>query len=126
MKHKKSKYHKLYSLLKNADDYFPLEDREEVLDLVKELYQDNNVIEGKLDKDGKYGIKYKTIEEDSKFTDTHTDFFLSKEKRDAIYDDWINDRYWDIELDTELFYSSPNLHNIEKVFKEGDKIYVEK
>jgi hypothetical protein len=128
MEQKRSKYHKLYSLLREADDYFPIEDREEVLELVKELYKDNNIVQKDLDKNGKYGISYKTIHDDSRFSDNHTSFFSSKKKRDEVYDDWINGRNWDTELNTELFYPTPtpNVHKITKVFKEGKEIYEEK
>lgn len=127
MKQNDSKYHLLYLELKNADDYFPKEDRKELLDLIKELYDEHNDLLNKDDDNGKYGIRYKTIEEDSRWPDSHTQFFSSKEKRDNVYDDWINNRYWDSVFEDYLEYPTPgpNINEIEKIFKESDKIYIE-
>ena len=127
MKQNDSKYHLLYLKLKSADDYFPKEDRKELLNLVKELYNENQSLILENNDKGKYGIAYKTIHDDSKWPDKHEQFFSSKSKRDDVYDDWINDRYWDITFEQELQYRtpSPNVHDIKKVFREGGKIYEE-
>jgi hypothetical protein len=127
MRQNNSKYHQLYLMLQDADDYFPKEDRKELLGLVKELYKDNQEILNIRDDEGKYGVRYKTVGDDSKFSDKHEQFFTTKSKRDAVFDDWINDRYWDNILDVELQYPvpSPNVHNITKVFKEGKDVYEE-
>jgi hypothetical protein len=127
MKQNDSKYHLLYLGLKSADDYFPIEDRKELLDLIKELYNENkSLIEEKDDK-GKYGITYKTVHDDSRYSDKHEQFFRAKSKRDDVYDDWINERYWDSTFEQELQYRtpSPNVHEIKKVFREGGKTYEE-
>lgn len=127
MKQNDSKYHQLYLMLKDADDYYPKEDRKEMLNLIKELYEDNQELINDKDDDGKYGIRYKTVHDDSKWSDKHTQFFRTKRKRDDVFDDWINERYWDAILETELQYPtpSPNVHDIAKVFKEGENVYDE-
>ena len=127
MKQNDSKYHQLFLMLQEAKDYFPKEDRNELLNLIKELYEDNQMLDKDNDDNGKYGIRYKTIPEDSCWSDKHEQFFSSKQKRDNVFDDWINNRYWDSILDTELQYRtpSPNVYDIVKVFKEGNNIYDE-
>jgi len=127
MKQNDSKYHLLQLGLKSADDYFPIEDRKELLDLIKELYNENQSLIEEKDNKGKYGIAYKTVHEDSKWSDKHEQFFAAKSKRDDVYDDWINDRYWDSTFEQELQYRtpSPNVHDIKKVFREGGKTYEE-
>jgi hypothetical protein len=127
MKQNDTKYHQLYLMLEDADDYYPKEDRRELLSLIKELYEENQELLNEEDDKGKYGIRCKTIPEDSRYSDTHEQFFQTKSKRDDVYDDWINDRYWDKIFETGLQYRtpSPNIHGIIKVFKEGDKIYEE-
>lgn len=40
MKQTDSKYHQLYLMLQDADDYFPKEDRKSLLELIKEMYID--------------------------------------------------------------------------------------
>jgi hypothetical protein len=114
-------------MLKEADDYYPKEDRKEMLNLIKELYNDNQKLLNNKDDNGKYGIRYKTIHDDSKWSDNHTQFFRTKQKRDNVFDDWINERYWDAILETELEYRtpSPNVHDIAKIFKEGKNVYDE-
>lgn len=128
MKQNDTEYHQLYLMLQDADDYFPKEDRKDLLRLVKKLYHSHQDIIESRDDEGKYGIRYKTVHEDSKYADTHTQFFSSREKRDNVYADWIDDRYWDNIFEEELQYRtpSPNVHNIIKVFKEGKEIYEEK
>ncbi len=127
MKQNDSKYHQLFLMLKDEDDYFPKENRKELLGLIKELYEDNQELLRDKDDDGKYGIRYKTIHDDSSYSDKHTQFFRTKQKRDDVYDDWINKRYWDSILETKLQYPtpSPNVHDIFKVFKEGKNVYDE-
>jgi len=127
MKQNDTKYHLLYLMLKDADCYFPKEDRKELLDLIKELYKSNQKFINEKDENGKYGIRYKTIHDDSKYSDNHTQFFASKRKRDDVFDDWINERYWDSIFEMELEYPkpTPNLHDVIKVFKEGKNIYDE-
>jgi len=128
MKQNDSKYHQLYLGLKDADDYFPKESRKEMLSLIKELYKENQDLLNEDDDKGKYGIRYKTIGELSKWSDTGYQFFRSKSKRDDVYDDWINGRYWDKIFETELQYRtpSPNVHEIVKIFKESGNVYDEK
>ena len=127
MKQNDSKYHQLYLMLKDVDDYFPKEERKELLDLIKELYQDNQELLNDKDDEGKYGLRYKTVHDDSRYSDKHVQFFTTKQKRDNVFDDWINDRYWDNIFETELEYRtpSPNVHDIVKVFKEGGNVYEE-
>lgn len=127
MKQNDSKYHQLYLMINDADDYFPKEDRKELLSLIKELYYDFQKHDMEKDDDGKYGIKYKTIHDDSFYCDKHVQFFSSKQKRDNVYHDWINDRNWDDIFNIDLQYPtpSPNVHDIIKVFKEGGNIYEE-
>lgn len=126
MKQNDSKYHELYLMLKDADDYFPKEERTELLNLIKELYNDN--VDNIDDSKGKYGIKYRTVHDDSKHHDEHIKFFRSKAFRDKVFDDWENERYWDAIMYQELEYPtpSPNFHNAIKVFKEGKEVYEEK
>lgn len=127
MKQNDTKYHQLFLMLKDADDYYPKKDRKELLELIKELYGDNQELLNDKDDSGKYGIRYKTIHDDSSYSDTYTQFFRTKQKRDDVYDDWINDRRWDSILETELQYPtpSPNIHDIVKIFKEGSNVYDE-
>lgn len=127
MKQNDSEYHQLYLMLKEEDDYFPKSSRKPLLDLIKKLYEDNEELLNKSDDKGKYGIRYKTIGEDSRYSDSHTQFFRTKKKRNDVFDDWINERYWDSILDTELQYPVPypNVHKIIKIFKEGKNTYDE-
>ena len=127
MKQNDSKYHQLYLMLKDEDDYFPKEDRKYLLNLIRELYENNQALLNIVDNEGKYGIEYKTIHDDSRWSDTHTQFFRSKKKRDNVFDDWINKRSWDSIMQTDLQYPTPvpNIHNIVKIFKEGENIYKE-
>ena len=127
MKQNDSKYHLLYLGLKNQDDYFPIEDRKELLDLIKDLYNENQSLVKEKDGSGKYGITYKTIHDDSSWSEPHEQFFNTKAKRDDVYDDWVNGRYWDNIFEQYLQYRrpSPNVHDIKKVFKECGNIYEE-
>ena len=94
MKQNDTKYHQLYLMLNDADDYYPKEDRKELLDLIKELYEENQKLSNNANNKGKYGIKCKTIHDDSSYSDKHEQFFESKKQRDCVYDDWIENRYW--------------------------------
>ena len=127
MKQNDSKYHELFLMLKDADDYFPKDERKELLELIKNLYFDNQELLNDKDDNGKYGIRFKTVHDDSCYSDKHTQFFSTKRKRDDVFDDWINERYWDKIFECELQYRtpSPNVHDIVKVFKEGENIYDE-
>lgn len=127
MKQNDSKYHHLY-LMVNDNKFYAWEGKEEILKLIKDIYEDHQEIIKEKDDDGKYGIRFKTIHDDSSYSDTHEQFFMTKQRRDNVYDDWINGRHWDSILDTELDYRtpSPNVHDIVKVFKEGEsKVYEE-
>ena len=127
MKQNDSKYHLLYLTLQNEDDWYPKEDRKEVLELIKELYEENGKLVKEKDDEGKYGIRYSTIGCDDSCSTISEQFFFTMKKRDDVYDDWINEGYWDSIFNTELEYPrpSPNLNVIAKVFKEGGKIYEE-
>lgn len=127
MKQNDSKYHILYLMLKDEADYFPKKDRGELLELIKELYSDNQKLLNYQDEDGKFGIRYKTIHPDSSFSETYEQFFYTKQKRDNVFDDWINDRCWDPIFEEELEYRtpSPNVHDIEKIFISDKKTYTE-
>jgi hypothetical protein len=128
MKQNDSKYHLLYLQLKDFNAYFPLEGRKYLLDLVKDLYNEHQALIEAKDDCGKYGIAYNTIDEDSSRSDKHEQFFDTKAKRDAVYDDWINDRVWDTIFDQDLRYRTPapNVHEIKKIFKESGVIYEER
>jgi len=127
MKQNDSKLHQLYLKIQKASDYFTDEDKKDMLKAVKEIYAEHEKIIKKNDKNGKYGIRYKTRGEDSSWSDTHEQFFSTKEKRDNVYIDWENDRTWDDIFDDELQYGTPglNIHDIVKIFKENKKIYEE-
>lgn len=122
-----SDYHYLYLTLKDTDDYFPKEDRAELLKIVKRLYNEYQNHEEERDEDGTYGLRYKTVHDDSKYSDTHEQFFSSKLKRDNVLADWENDLYWDSVFEEELQYRcpSPNYLGAVKIFKHGGKIYEE-
>jgi len=122
MKQNDSKYHLLYLSLKDADEWFPKEDRKELLDLIKQLYEDNQKLVKNKDDEGKYGIRYSTIGCDDSYSTISEQFFSSKKRRDDVFDDWGKGGYWDDIFNTELSYPrpSPNLHNIIKIFKEEE------
>lgn len=122
-----TKYHQLFLMLKTADDFFPKEERKELLDLVKDLFDDYSEKLQQKDYDGKYGIRYSTIHDDSRFADKHQQFFSSLERRDKVYDDWEKGYHWDTIFDKELEYPvpGPNFHNMFKIFKEQGKVYDE-
>lgn len=126
MKQNDSKYHQLYLLVKDSKDFICEDDKTDILKTIKELYHEH--IEYINDSNGKYGIRYTTCHDDSRYQDKHTQFFISKEKRDNVYDDWINDRYWDNIFNEELEYRtpSPNVGDIKKIFKYDGHIYDEK
>jgi len=92
MKQNDSKYHQLYLMLK--DDNYSEDNKKEMLNLIKELYEENQELVNNDDDKGKYGIRFKTIHDDSSWSDKHTQFFRTKKKRDDVFDDWINDREW--------------------------------
>ena len=122
-----SNYHYLYLTLKDTDDYFPKEDRKELLKIVKKLYDNHQESESERDEDGTYGLRYKTIHDDSSYYDTYDQFFNSKLKRDCVLDDWDNGLYWDNIFEEELQYRtpSPNYAGAVKIFKHSGKIYEE-
>ena len=126
MRQNDTKYHQLYLMLK--DDHNDGSNKGELLSIVKELYHNYIELIEIIDNKGKYGIRYKTIGEDSSSSDTYEQFFNTKTKRDDVYDDWINDRYYDLIFDEYLQYPtpSPNCHDIIKIFKENGVIYEEK
>lgn len=110
-----TKYHKLYLALQNVDDYFPKEDRVELLSMIKDLYNEHCEVKSK----GSYGISYKTIHDDSSYSDSFTKFFESEKERDDVYEDWVNFKTWDKVFEQELKYPvpTPNVYRITKVFK---------
>ncbi len=120
-------YHYLYLTLKDTDDYFPKEDRGELLKIVKKLYYQHQNLEEERDDEGMYGLRYKTIHDDSSYYDVSEQFFNSKTKRDNVLNDWENDLYWDNVFEEELQYRtpSPNFVGAVKIFKHGGKIYEE-
>jgi hypothetical protein len=127
MKQNNTKYHQLYLILDTADDYFPKEQRKELLTIIKELYETYLCINEDEDNNGKYGISYTTIHDDSRYHDHHKQFFSSLEKRDLVYEDWSNGLYYDNIFKCDLEYPTPgpNFGNMKKIFKERDKIYDE-
>ncbi|AGO49517.1 hypothetical protein Phi4:1_gp104 [Cellulophaga phage phi4:1] len=120
-------YHELFLSIKGADDYWPVEEREEVLSLVKKLHDREQDRLAEEDEEGKYGLRYKTIHDDSRFSDTHEQFFSSKSKREKVFLDWKKGVTWDSIFETELEYPTPggNFHGMVKIFKEGTKTYEE-
>lgn len=122
-----SDYHYLYLTLKDTDDYFPKEDRTELLTIIKKLYDKHQDSEEEKDNDGTYGLRYKTIHDDSSYYDTNEQFFSSKLKRDNVFSDWEKGLYWDNVFQEELQYRtpSPNFVGAIKIFKHGGKIYEE-
>lgn len=120
-----SDYHYLYLTLKDTDDYFPKEDRTELLTIIKKLY--DKYQDSEEDDDGTYGLRYKTIHDDSSYYDTHEQFFNSKIKRDNVLSDWEEGLYWDNVFQEELQYRTPypNFVGAIKIFKHSGKIYEE-
>lgn len=123
----KTKYHELYQFLNKLEETYYIADISNMKELVKNLYKEYNEFISEKDDEGKYGIRYKTIHDDSSYSDVYEQFFISKEKRDKIYDDWMNDLYYDNIMEIHLPYPtpSPNVHSIEKIFKNDEKIYNE-
>lgn len=67
------------------------------------------------DADLQYGIKYKTIHDDSRWSDSHTEWIGDQEDRDITYLIW--DGVYDEEIDYNKYSRKPgpNLHDMELV-----------
>lgn len=112
-----TKFDNLYNVMKNTSVWFPIEKRTEILKKITEIFEDyKNLIREIDSKCNTYGICFKTIGEDSSFSDIQRQYFETKEKRDAIWDDWNNGVYWDDVFDNDVIYRtpSPNLHDMLK------------
>lgn len=100
-----SKYHELYLILKNSDDYLPLEDKQHILDKIKTLYKDHENLLLSLDPKGDSGILCEFLNPDSKFIDKRIFFFHTKKRRDLIFDRINSGLNWDKEFDQEFSYA---------------------
>jgi len=114
-------------MIQNLDDWNTEKDRKIILKTLKELYNEFDYIDQDLDDKGSYGIRYKTVNEDSFYADTHEQFFRTELKRDQVFEDWNEDRYWDKTFNQELQYRvpTPNFYNPIKIIKNNGKIYIE-
>ena len=123
MKQNDTKYHQIYLELKEAKNYFPKKDRSDLLKTIKDLYNEFLELVSNESGNGKYGIRYSLIGEDSSYPTTYQIFFRTKCIRDNIYDDWINGRHWDNIMNQELEFPTPtpNIFNIKKIFKESEQ-----
>lgn len=126
MKQANTEFHKLYNDIVNMDDYSPLENRKNILKQVKDLFNHYSNIEEDLNDNGNYGIRYKTIHDDSRYPDTSEVFFLTEKDRDNVFEDWSNGLYWDNIFEQDLKYRTPgtNFHDAVKIVRIGKKIYV--
>lgn len=73
-----------------------------------------------------YGIRYKTIPDNSLHSDTHEIIFSSLELRDSVYEDWEQRKYWDELFGCELLYPYPstNPHDFEKIYISNNIVYI--
>ena len=124
-----TEFHRLHKMISDMECYTELEDRKPILDLVKELFLENQELVSSDGETGSYGIRYKTIHDDSMHHDNHELWFTSEGERNAIITDWENDVYWDNTFETEVNHRTPSPNYNEsltvKVHRVGGKIYVE-
>ena len=81
MRQNDSKYHELFIMLNDPHDYLTQDDKDTILAIIKELYHDHQALLKAKDDCGKYGISYKTVDEDSMHSDSSMQFFASKGKK---------------------------------------------
>jgi hypothetical protein len=125
-----TKYHAIYQQLKELgnSDYQNFNDKKnKILTSLKEVYDEYLVLGKEKDFKGKWGIRFSTVGDDSKYADEFDIFFDSKTKRNNIFDDWKAEKNYDNIFDTPIAYPlpGPNLHGLKKIFKENKKIYEE-
>lgn len=126
----KSNFHYLMKRIKNLEEYSEFPDKEKVLKTIELLYEEHLKLKKELSKIvdyHNYGIRYKTVEEDSSYDKIHTVYFLTEQERDSIFDDWSKELYWDDVFDRDLPYRTPqpNYHSAVKIFRSNSTIYVE-
>jgi hypothetical protein len=123
----KTKYHKLAEKIINLPSWDDLTDtKEELFSLVKEVYNEHLKFEKVRNENGRYGIRYYTVPEDSRFSDVYISMFHTEKERDLVFDSWDKEVNWDNVFEQELEYPTPhNMVKKEKIIKEGKTIYVE-
>lgn len=122
-----TKYHKLYTDLRDAEEFFPKEDRKTLLETIKELYNENQELLMGKNEYGNYGVAFKTIHDDSKYPDQHYEFFTTIKERDYVFENYEKGLYYDKIFEQYLPYHScvyNNFHDVQKVVKVGNEIYI--
>lgn len=122
----KTDFHELIKMINSLEDYSEISNKNEMIEIIKKLYYENNKLKLRITKEMRFGIRYKTIGDDSSYSDTHEVYFLTHEERDNVFDDWSNDLYWDDLLKDDLLYRtpSPNFHSAEKIYRSNGITYV--
>ena len=121
-----SNYHILYNMIKDLRPYEEIP-KEEILPLIKDLFNEYSEYKSVFDDNGSFGIEYLTIGDDSRYSDKHTQFFETEKERDHVFDDWKKELYYDPIFEQHLIYPipHPNFHNAVKIVKVNGKIYKE-
>ena len=125
-----SDYQTLYDKISTAPKWWLVEDRREVLDLITTLKVNNDKVEKILDLTGEYGIRYSSRGDDETLEKEHDIFFSTKERRNAVFKQWEEGKYFDHTFGDYLQYpqnvTSCNFHLKCKVFKREGCVYEEK
>jgi hypothetical protein len=122
-------YHQIINgLISLSNEVYTESKYDDVYNKVKQAYEEYKEIILSNDKNrtNGYGIRYKTIHNDSNSPKNHTIIFSSVELRDSVYEDWVTRRnYWDDLFGCELLYAYPNenAHDFEKIFVSDNIIY---
>ena len=119
-------FHKLVKKINSLEDYSEITDKNEIIEIIEKIYYDYNRLKLRIASEMRFGIRYKTIGEDSSYSDTHEDYFMTQEERDNVFDDWKSGLYWDDLFKNDLLYKTPtpNFHNAEKIYRSNGITYV--
>jgi hypothetical protein len=142
-----SDFHKLIESIKLLEDYSEIANKEELISLITKIRKEYEHFKRVVSNKGCYGIKYKTIHDDSSWFDKHEIYFLTEKERDDVFDDWSHglcwfDKheiyfltekerddvfddwshglYWDETFDDNILFPtpSPNFYDAEKIYRD--------
>jgi hypothetical protein len=115
-----SDFHKLIESIKLLEDYSEIANKEELISLITKIRKEYEHFKRVVSNKGCYGIKYKTIHDDSCWFDKHEIYFLTEKERDDVFDDWSHGLYWDETFDDNILFptNSPNFYDAEKIYRD--------
>lgn len=104
----RTKYHELKEKIVGFEDWqIDEKEKNELTTIIDELYLQDLKRRKKENENGKFGLKYFTIHDDSKYWDEHKVFFTTKKERDLVYENWSKGLYWDELFKTYIPYPTP-------------------